>query len=209
MIITKADIISKIRKAIDDIVPSGVTDSFVSDVDAELWQATQQAVNDLLVELPINLLDATEADLTGTIDTNRGFAYDQLPDDFYRFVSIDITGTAGVLFELIEQGSDQEKMQRSAWSRGSATKPKAMMDHDEQGNKVIVWWPGDSEHNSAQLWYIELPELVTTATTAVPTVPAIVCAIRAEAEQQVIYRAASIFFEGKKEADTADRFKNL
>lgn len=209
MIITQADIIGKIRKAIDDIAPTGITDSFVTDVNSELWQATLHAAIQLSTELPINLLDATVANLAGTIDSNRGFAYGQLPEDYFRFVSIDIAGTASILTELIEIGSDEEKMQRSPWSRGTATKPKAMLDHDENGNKVIVWWPGSEVHNSAQLAYIATPEQVTVATAEVTTVPAIVCAIRPEAEQQVIYRAASIFFEGKKEGEIAEKFRNL
>ena len=52
MQISKTDIIAKIRRAIDDIVPTA-TDSFTNDTDAELWQATSQAVQALLEELPL------------------------------------------------------------------------------------------------------------------------------------------------------------
>lgn len=209
MIIGKTDIIGKIRTAIDDIAPAGSLDSFGSDVDSELWQATQYATIALLEELPIHLLDANVKNLSGTVDTARGFAYGQLPDDYLRFVSIDIQGTSGILSELIEPGSDTEKMQRSPWSRGSSTKPKAMMDHDETGKKVIVWWPSDDTHNSAQLWYIPMLSVVTVATEEITNVPAIICAIRDEAERLVVYRAASIFFEGKKENEIAEKFMNL
>lgn len=207
MTITKADIIGKIRKAIDDIVPSGITDSFVEDTDAELWQAVFHACTELSQELPLNLLDVSIESLAGTYDSSRGFSYSELPDDYLRFVSIDIKGCASVLFELIEPGSEAEKMQRSAWTRATATKPKAMPDHDEQGNKVIVWWPGGDTHNTAILAYIEDPELTTTTDT--PAVPIINCSLRDEAERLVIYRAASIFFEGKKEGDIAEKFRNL
>ena len=199
MNIGKADIVAKIRTAIDDIAPS-VADSFAADVDKELWQAVKHAATELSAELPINLLDANVESLQGTVDDARGFAYGKLPAGYLRFVSIDITGTSGILCELIEPGSDAEKMQRSPWSRGSSTKPKAMLDHDENGKKVIVWWPGDSEHNSAQLTYVKAPKEENNA---------IYCAIREEAEHLIIYRAASIFFEGKKEGAIADRFRNL
>lgn len=208
MTIQQADIIGKIRRAIDDIVPSNVTDSFVTDVEAELWQAVQHATMQLSLELPINLLDASVEVLTGTINSDRGSAYSDLPDDYIRFVSIDIEGAAGILSELIEQGSEAEKMQRSKWSRATATKPKAMLDHDGDGDKGIVWWPGDSTHGSAQLFYIAEPS-VTTVTAGTTTMPAIDCAIRSEAEQLIIYRAASIFFEGKKEDTIAEKFRNL
>ncbi len=209
MVITQADIIGKIRKTIDDIVPNGVTDSFVTDVNKELWQATLHATIELSAELPYDLLDATVENLSGTYDEPRGFSYAQTDDNFLRFVSLDITGCAGILWELIEAGSDEEKMQRSPWSRGTATKPKAMMDQDENGKKVIVWWPGAAPHNKAQLAYIKTSELVEVARQDIPVVPAIICAIRPEAEKEIIYRAASIFFEGKKEGEIADRFKNL
>lgn len=207
MTITKADIIGKIRKAIDDIVSSGITDSFVEDTDAELWQAVFHACTELSQELPLNLLDVSIESLAGTYDSSRGFSYSELPDDYLRFVSIDIKGCASVLFELIEPGSEAEKMQRSVWTRATATKPKAMPDHDEQGNKVIVWWPGGDGHDSAELGYIAAPELTETEDT--PAVPIINCSLRDEAERLVIYRAASIFFEGKKEGDIAEKFRNL
>jgi hypothetical protein len=210
MVIIKSDIVGKIRKAIDDIMPSNVTDSFVTDTDAELWQAVQHATMQLSLELPINLLDASVDALTGTINSNRGSAYSDLPDDYLRFVSIDIEGAAGILSELIEQGSEAEKMQRSKWSRATATKPKAMIDNDDNGDKVIVWWPGDTTHNSAKLSYIAEPDVTEEdLTTTPPTYGSIDCAIRDEAEQLIIYRAASIFFEGKKEETIAEKFRSL
>jgi hypothetical protein len=209
MVITKTDIIGLIRKAIDDIVPSGTTDSFVSDANDELWQATIHAATELSLELPIDLLDVTVDSPTGAVDLTRGFAHAELPDDYLRFVSIDVAGWKGVVRELIEQGSDAEKMQRSPWSRGTASKPKAMLNTDETGKKVIVWWPGSDSFKNAQVAYISVPDVVTTATETIPVVPAIDCAIREAAKQQVVYRAAAIYFEGKKEGAIADRFRNL
>ena len=202
MVIVKDTIIGKIRKAIDDIAPSGTTDSFVSDANDELWQATIHAATELSLELPIDMLDVTVYSGTGTIDNARGFAYALLPSDYLRFVSIDVAGWKGIVRELIEQGSDAEKMQRSVWSRGTASKPKAMLDTDETGKKVIVWWPGSDSYQDAQVAYIAAPNSTTSTTQ-------ITCAIRKEAEQQVVYRAAAIFFEGKKEGTIADRFRNL
>lgn len=209
MIITRAAIIPKIRTAIDDIVPSGVSDSFATNTDDELWQATFHAVEELSLELPVYLLDISLESLAGTYDSSKGCSIAALPDDYLRFISLQINGCVGYLFELIEPGSEAEKMQRSAWTRATATKPKAMLDHDNQEKKAIVWWPGGDTHNTAILAYIEDPALVTETTTAVTTVPAITCSLRDEAERLVIYRAASIFFEGKKEGEIAEKFRNL
>lgn len=199
MTITQADIIGKIRKAIDDIVQSGVTDTFVTDTDAELWQAVFHACMELSVELPLNLLDVTNDSLTGSTDTARGSAYAALADNYLRFVSLRITGCTGVIWELMEPGGDEEKMQRSPWTRGTSTKPKAMLDHSD-GAKVVVWWPGDSSHTMAELVFIASPSEENDE---------IACAIRDEAERLIIYRAASIFFEGKKEETIAEKFRQL
>lgn len=207
MIITKAAIIPKIRTAIDDIAPSGASDSFATNTDDELWQATFHAVEELSMELPVYLLDISLESLAGTYNSSKGCSIAALPDDYLRFISLQINGCVGYLFELIEPGSEVEKMQRSVWTRATATKPKAMLDHDNLEKKAIVWWPGGDTHNTAILAYIEDPELTTTTDT--PAVPIINCSLRDEAERLVIYRAASIFFEGKKEGEIAEKFRSL
>ena len=200
MIISKNDIVAKIRTAIDDVTPTA-SDSFTDNTDNELWQAAQHAVQALLEELPFDMLDISIDSLTGTADSDRGSMSSKVDSSFLRFVSIDIAGTSGVLNELIEPGSNEAKMQRSPWSRGSNTKPKAMLDHgNTDGARIIVWWPGDSANSEAKLRYI--PEAAITSNS-------INCAVRSEAERMVIYRAAAIFFEGKKEPETAEKFKNI
>lgn len=195
--ISKATFIPLIRTAIDDIVPSNVTDTFKEDTDSELWQAAQHAATELSMELPLNLLDETREAKTGTSDENRGSASCQLPDTFLRFVRLDGTGFAGPLSELMEPGSDAEKMQRSTWSRGTVTKPKATIGY-LNGKKTLTWWPGSV--TSVQLDYIKVPVMANDTIT---------CAIRDEALRFVIYRAASIFFEGKKEETIAEKYRNL
>jgi hypothetical protein len=75
-----------------------------------------------------------------------------------------------------------------------------MIGYDDEGQKTIYWWPGNT---TATLTYIAIPELAEAAA------PHIVCAIRPEAEKEIVYRAASIFFEGKKEGEIAEKFRNL
>ena len=75
-----------------------------------------------------------------------------------------------------------------------------MLDTDAGGKRIVRFWPGDA----------------TSKVTALSYVPAmseadgkIACALRAETEKNIIYRAASIFLEGKKEHDVAEHFKAL
>lgn len=197
MNITKTDIVAKIRAAIDDIVPTAA-DSFTNDTDAELWQATYHAVQSLLEEMPLKMLEPSSANLS-TSTTQDGGSDIILPSGFLRFVDVRLTGWAGPLSELMEPDSDDAKRQRSPWSRGTAEKPKAMIHHNASAALILSCWPSGS---ISTLNYIP-------AATKNGADNQITCAIKSENERHVIFRAASIFFEGKKEPDTAAKFTAL
>lgn len=198
MTINKSDIVAAIRKAIDDIAPA-TSDSFTNNTNDELWQATCQAVQALLMELPLELLQPKAGSQTpGTADN----ATTVVIDDLVRFVNVRLSGWTGPVSELMEPDSDEAKRQRSAWSRGSASKPRVMLLQTKSGSDVVAkstlyCWPSGTV---TQLNYIPTATITTTSIT---------CAIREEAQRLIIYRAASIFFEGKKEPETAEKFRNL
>ena len=235
MIISKTDIIAKIRKAIDDIAPSATdsfsdaTDSFSDNTDAELWQAAFHAVQSLENELPVEMLSAKAQDTVqdedsadhplyiglvsgsevlvyqdgaswklshdaatnpdtavtidaGTIPTPKthveaplasGFADGSgiisLASDFLRFVSLKLVTWAGSVYSLIEPGSDDEMRQRSAWGRGTASKPKVLLDYDTANDvfRLRYWTAGKTggiyDHTIESLYYI--PKAVQDAST--------------------------------------------
>lgn len=220
-VISKKTFISKARTAIDDIAPVGFSDTFGADTDGELWQAAKRAVEELSLELPLELLDATVFTQSGTYDSSLGCNYTRLPQDFLRFASLSIEGCPGMLHELMDPGSDGEKMQRSVWSRGSVSKPKAMIHFDAAGKKSISWWPGGLSHNLATVAYIAKHSVTgdasapafelddETGNSVAAEAPYIDCALRSESVMLAVYRAASLFFEGKKEGDLAEKFRNL
>lgn len=208
MTISKSDIIGKIRTAIDDIAPN-VLDSFSTDTNSELWQAVQHAVMTLLVELPISMLDPSfkegTADVTGNSD---GSGTIELDSSFLRFVSLKLTTWAGPVYVLIEPGSDDEMRQRTSWGRGTPDKPKVLLDHGVNGNaakKVLKYWSagkvdGSYRHVIDKLYYIPVPDMSTDSFD---------CALKPAAESSLINLAASIFFEGKKDPETAEKFRAL
>lgn len=269
MIISKTDIIAKIRKVIDDIAPEttpATTDSFSSNTEDELWQAAFHAVQSLESEMPVDMMSAkaqntvqdkdsadhplyiglvsgnevlvyqdgdswkrshdaaTNPDTVVTIDAGTiptpkthvetplasGFADGSgiisLASDFLRFVSLKLATWAGPVYSLIEPGSDDEMRQRSAWGRGTASKPKVLLEYDTANDvfRLRYWCAGKSggtyDHTIESLYYI--PKAVQTTTT-------ITTALKDTAEKAVIYQAAAIFFEGKKESETADKFRNI
>lgn len=195
MNINKSDIVVKIRTAIDDVLP-GAQDSFTTDTDNELWQATLQAVQALLEELPLEKL-VPQSGTSAAATTVDGGSDIVLPSGFLRFVNVRLSGWTGPLSELMDPGSDEARRQRSPWSRGTAEKPKAMIHHNASGSLILSCWPSGTV---SVLNYI--PKAVLDGTT-------ITAALKDETERLVIFRAASIFFEGKKEPDTASKFISL
>ena len=205
MTINIKETIDEIRTAIDDIRGT-VDDDFSTDTDAELKQALLHSVESLLMELPPTLIEPHAiTNLTTTPAWSRhegsnGDGYIVLPTDFLRFLDIKIKDWDARVYELIESGSNEEKMQRSRWGQGTKEKPKAMLDTDNNGKRIVRYWPGDKN--------MEL-DLLTYVPVASESGNQITCALRNETKKNIIYRAASIFLEGKKEDGLADRFKQL
>ena len=215
MDIEKSVIIGKIRTAIDDIAPS-VTDSFTDDTNTELWQATWHAVQALLLELPLDMLEPSamaNPTITGNTDGSGKITLD---DNFLRFVSLQLSGWLRPVTELMEPGSNEALSQTSKWGRGTPEKPRAMLDYDDDGSLIIRYWTagkdnGTYDHTISILNYIPMAEQVTTQQQGqvTPAVPYITCVLKDTAEPLVINRAAAIFFEGKKEPETAEKFRNM
>lgn len=209
MIISKSDIVPKIRTAIDDIL--SISDSFAANTDDEMWQAAWYAVESLQESLPLDMLNP-KADATyyasGQHQTanSDGSGHLVLKDDFVRFVSLSLTSWDGsVVTELLEPGSDEALRQNNKWGRGSASKPRAMLDHDASGNKIIRYWSAGKsggQYNHAVAIFNYIPEATLSTDN-------ITSALKDIAERHVVYQAAAIFLEGKKEPELAEKFRNL
>ena len=194
-----------VRKALDDITP-GVVDTFTNDADAEIDQALLHAAISLSKQLALDMVSPTvvSSGLTSGTRESDGSAYIQLPPDFLRFVSFTTANWVSVVSELIERGSDAEKHQRTPWSRGTASKPKAMLDSIVNGNPatskdVLRYWPG-TDTDAPTLVYVKTAKIETNT---------LECALKDECEKNVIYMACRIFLEGKKEHVSAEKFAQL
>lgn len=215
--IYRNDIIAQIRRAIDDIVPSA-TDSFTENTNDELWQAVQHAVEQLLLELPVDALIPQNGSSSNVLQTYPadGTGLIELPVTFLRFISLKFSTWPSPVYTLIEPGSDEEMRQRSSWGRGTPEKPRAMIDGTEDSPILRFWSVGKTgnppsyDYTVDILNYIPMPTVNPVSTDPQsPTDANIVCALRPVAVKAVIYRAASIFFDGKKEPETADKFRNI
>lgn len=191
----------EVRKALDDITPN-VVDDFSTDSDAEIAQALVHAAMSLSMSLPMDMVEPKIDNLSIQDDSSEeccGFAV--IPEGFLKFVSLKVNGWKGVVSDLIEKGSEAEKRQRSKWSRGTASKPKAMIDGrmvSDVSKLVIRFWPTGT--GTATLIYIPKPIVADNTLT---------CALRDVAEKNLIYLACRIFLEGKKESNAAEAFAKL
>ncbi len=190
--------IGKVRTAIDDVLPE-VDDDFSFDTDKELKQAILHSIENLLMEAPISFLEPTITSEVTLVSGSDDSGYIDLPADYLRFVTVGIKEWAGPIHELIERGSDDEKRQRSKWSRATNCKPRAMLDVATDNKRVIRCWPVASNSTVKNLVYIPLPKETE--------VGKITCALNPELEKNVIYLAAGLFLEGKKEHEAAEHFK--
>ena len=196
---TIVSLTEKVRKALDDIAPS-VTDDFSSDLNAEIEQALLHAAMSLSESLPVPMLDVTVETLNTVEEANNGHAV--LPDEYMRLVSIRMDSWKGDVPELIERGSEAEKRQRSKWSRGTNSKPKAMLDNVMVGNaskQVIRLWPCNDA--TVIISYIKKAKIANGS---------LVCALKdGWCEKNLIYMTCRIILEGKKEVTTAEAFAKL
>lgn len=212
MEIEREDIIAKIRTAIDDIVPTAA-DSFTDDTDAELWQATWHAVQELLLELPLDMLEPSAMTSPTATGNSDGSGYITLGDDFLRFVSLQLSNWLRPVTELMEPGSNEALSQTSKWGRGTPDKPRAMLDYGTDGSLILRYWTagksgGAYVHTISSLNYIPKAQQEEDVQTE-STTYTITCALKDIAEPLVINHAAAIFFEGKKEPEIAEKFRNM
>lgn len=195
----------KVRQALDDITPNAV-DSFSQSTNSEIDQALLHAAISLSQTVPVDLLEPTvKGNLNPTESGSSGYvALDStsLSNTFLRFVSFTTDKWKATVFELMEAGSEAEKMQRSRWTQGTATKPKAMLDNiadNSKSKKVLRYWPFTT-NEKATLVYVKMPSVSSSSLT---------CDLKAETEKNIIYLACRIFLEGKKESTAAEAFAKL
>ncbi len=205
MTITYSTFIAEVRKALNDIVGSGVTDDFVTNADSELILAIKTAVEQLLLELDVSRLIVAENTAAAMAQSEEGTVHVvTLPTDFLRFVSVKLSSWIIPLFELTDPMSDKAKMQRSPWSRGSKEKPVCILGQTTTGS-VLRLYGGDGT-DSLLLSYIPSPtEVQSTPTTTPPTYTGLTCNLQDSCKEAVVWRAASVFLDIRGMRDEAER----
>lgn len=221
-----AELIDKLHIIIDDVRRTGEDDDFAADKDAELREALLTGAEQVTAEAPTDALLATDvlASLGGNQDYDAiqtqytdGHGTLVVPEDFLRIVELRLKSWSQTVTSLMEAESQEAQMQACRWTRGTPQKPKARLSTDSSGNRVVVYWTagryqypsGEAltnvyDHKVERFTYASYPRFETEAGTEYLYAP-----LTDGCERAILYRAAGVFMEAKKEIAMADRFYQL
>lgn len=219
------ELIEKSRIALDEL-RVGEEDDFSSDLDTEIRQALLLAANELMEEAPADKLEpkAVVATVNGDSDYDPirteysdGHGSLAIPDDFLLLYELRLRSWQGTVTTLLEPGSNEAQMQRSRWTRGTPQKPKAMLETDGSGQRVITYWTAGRyavpslsrkdvyDHTVERFTYIPKGSVSTDSDGD----ECLSASLSDDCERNIIYRALSLVLTTKKETELAGQAREL
>lgn len=199
MTIEYCDILRDLHVALDEIIIGDAqNDDFATDMDTELTQAVNSAVEQLLNELDESHIDLKD-DPSVTATAGTGTHRITIPSDMLRFVAVSFRSWGSELRELTPPDSDKAKMQRCAWTMGTKYKPVAIMTTSGT-TKILQVYGTSANEPVTRFLYVPMPAYTNTSVT---------CALREEARKCILYRAAGIYLETHREPDAAEKYYEL
>lgn len=196
-----ADMVDKLHTIIDDVKRTDGEDDFTQDKDTELREALLPGADQIISEAAPAMLmpQSYAATITASTDSDEHCEV-SLPDDFYMLYELRLKPWKSSVETLLDPGSQEVKMQSCSWTRGSNEKPRATMSLND--SKCLFCWPKATE--VSRFLYIPHSKIVTEN-----NVEYLSAALMDNSLYQILYRAAGIFMEAKKESTLADRFYTL
>lgn len=229
-----AEMLDKLHVIIDDVRRTDGDDDFSEDKDTELKEALLTGADQLVSEAPIDKLlpQKVTASLGNVQDYDAiqqeytdGHGSLIVPEDFSRLGELKLKSWSQTLRHLLDPDSDGARMQACRWTRGTPQKPAALLSTDASGNRIILYWTagryqypnGEAmtqvyDHKIEKFTYIPLPRIEEEKTVqdgTTTTTEYLIIALTDDCEKPLLYRAAGIFMESKKESALADRMYNL
>lgn len=220
-----SDLVTAMRLAIDEVKHDDLNDIFDDDSDNQMMQAIETAAQQILLQAPMELLEpqrvqvslnalgAQDYDAIQTQYTD-GHGCLVIPDDWLRLVALRLKSWPTTLTSLMEPDSREAQMQACRWTRGTPQKPKGMITvSPTTGKRVLMYWTaGRYEANHAEETgkvYEHSVELFTYIPFQKVEDGKLILPLREEGKKLIVYRAISIFLVSKKEAELAEKFKQL
>lgn len=220
-----SDLVTAMRLAIDEVKHDDLNDIFDDDSDNQMMQAIETAAQQILLQAPMELLEPQRVQVSlnalgaqdyDAIQTQYTDGHGSLviPDDWLRLVALRLKSWPTTLTSLMEPDSREAQMQACRWTRGTPQKPKGMITvSPTTGKRVLMYWTaGRYEANHAEETgkvYDHTVELFTYIPFQKVEDGKLILPLRKEGKKLIVYRAISIFLVSKKEAELAEKFKQL
>lgn len=220
-----SDLVTAMRLAIDEVKHDDLNDIFDDDSDNQMMQAIETAAQQILLQAPMELLEPQRVQVSlnalgaqdyDAIQTQYTDGHGNLviPDDWLRLVALRLKSWPTTLTSLMEPDSREAQMQACRWTRGTPQKPKGMITvSPTTGKRVLMYWTaGRYEANHAEETgkvYDHAVELFTYIPFQKVEDSKLIIPLREEGKKLIVYRAISIFLVSKKEAELAEKFKQL
>jgi hypothetical protein len=220
-----SDLVTAMRLAIDEVKHDDLNDIFDDDSDNQMMQAIEAAAQQILLQAPMELLEPQRVQVSlnalgaqdyDAIQTQYTDGHGSLviPDDWLRLVALRLKSWPTTLTSLMEPDSREAQMQACRWTRGTPQKPKGMITvSPTTGKRVLMYWTaGRYEANHAEETgkvYDHAVELFTYIPFQKVEDGKLILPLREEGKKLIVYRAISIFLVSKKEAELAEKFKQL
>lgn len=220
-----SDLVTAMRLAIDEVKHDDLNDIFDDDSDNQMMQAIETAAQQILLQAPMELLEPQRVQVSlnalgaqdyDAIQTQYTDGHGSLviPDDWLRLVALRLKSWPTTLTSLMEPDSREAQMQACRWTRGTPQKPKGMITvSPTTGKRVLMYWTaGRYEANHAEekgKVYDHAVELFTYIPFQKVEDGKLILPLREEGKKLIVYRAISIFLVSKKEAELAEKFKQL
>jgi len=194
------DLIPRVRTLIDEVAHDA-TEDFSTDLDAEIRNAIIMAAQKMRRDLgrafllPLNFTSTLTAGADGS-----GTA--TMPDDFGTLVEFQLRGWKQPVTDFIEPGSAEAKQQMHPWTRGSASKPVAMVTLSDNNNSIRYWSAakqgGTYVHELDHFQYLPI---VDDSTDFLP--------IADEAYDMLLYQSAALLMLSKGETEIAGQLASM
>ena len=195
------DLAKSVRKLIDEVAHDAIED-FSTDLDAEIEQSIILAAQKLKRDLGRQFLIPKSFDSTLVYQDGDGSGTATLPDDFGTVVEFQLRGWKQPVTDLIEPNSTEAKQQMHPWTKGSPSKPVAMVTLKDEAN-VLMYWSAPKKNGTYQheLDHFHYMPVIDDSTD--------VLYIADEVYDLLLYQSASVLMLSKGETAIAEQLASM
>ena len=197
------DLIPRVRTLIDEMAHDAMED-FSTDLNAEIRQAVIMAAQKMKRDLGRAFLQPCTYNATLVYQDGDASGTATIPEDFGTLVEFRIKGWKQSVTDIIEPGSIEAKQQLHPWTRGSVSKPVAMVTLSQDGSSnVLRYWSAPKENGiyRHELETFQYMPVIDDSTKRLP--------IADDAYDMLLYQSAALLMLMKGETQMAEQFASM